>query len=176
LDKWRLRRGTQNDIDGVLTLTSQPAVYRFLFDGVAPDSKTIAVIIAQSVATASETGLGMWLLAGPSAPYCGCVVLRPDLPARSAELTYLLHPAFWGQGLATRMAWTAITQAFLSAEIRMIVAGTDLPNTASLAVMRRLRMRFHRNVRYPLGAGVEYVRHRDDPAPEPCPGLILFGS
>jgi hypothetical protein len=54
-------------------------------------------------------------------------------------------------------------------------AGTDLPNKASLAVMRRLGMRFHNDVQYPLGAGVEYVMHRDDVGPLPKPVLISLG-
>ena len=38
--------------------------------------------------------------------------------------------------------------------------------------MRRLGMRFHKDVQYPLGAGVEYVIHRDDAGPLPKPALI----
>jgi|SRR5580693_1701783 RimJ/RimL family protein N-acetyltransferase len=80
-----------------------------------------------------------------------------------------------GQGLALRMAWTVITHAFLSSQIDSVIAGTDLPNTASLAVMRRLGMRFHKDVHYPLGAGVEYVLLRDDVGPLPKPALIPLG-
>jgi len=42
-------------------------------------------------------------------------------------------------------------------------------------VMRRLGMRFHKDVQYPLGAGVEYVMHRDDVGPLPKPVLISLG-
>jgi RimJ/RimL family protein N-acetyltransferase len=171
---WRLRAATIDDTEALLALASCPPVFRYLFDGAAPDRQTIAGVLTQSIATASDTGLGMWLLECAAAPPCGCVQLRPDLAARSAELIYLLHPRCWGQGLATRMAWTAITQAFLVSGIDLVVAGTDLPNIASLAVLRRLGMRFRRNVRYPLGVGVEYALHRDDPAPRPCPGSIAF--
>jgi RimJ/RimL family protein N-acetyltransferase len=73
------------------------------------------------------------------------------------------------------MAWTAITLAFFSLQIDSVTAGTDLPNTASLAVMRRLGMRFHKDVQYPLGAGVEYVIHQDDVGPLPKPVLIRLG-
>jgi RimJ/RimL family protein N-acetyltransferase len=47
-----------------------------------------------------------------------------------------------------------------------------VPNTASLAVMRRLGMRFHRSVKYPLGPGTEYILHRDDGGPVRRPALI----
>jgi RimJ/RimL family protein N-acetyltransferase len=73
------------------------------------------------------------------------------------------------------MGWTAITHAFLSSQIDSVIAGADLPNTASLSVMRRLGMRFHKDVQYPLGAGMEYVLHRDDEGPLPKPVLIPLG-
>jgi RimJ/RimL family protein N-acetyltransferase len=74
--------------------------------------------------------------------------------------------------MAARMAWTAINHAFRSQRIAAVIAGADSPNDASFAVMRRLGMRFYKNVQYPLGAGAEYILHRDDPAPKPKPALI----
>lgn len=168
-DDWRLRPATTADVDGVHALAGKPAVYRYLFDGVAPAKPAIAGLIAESAAEAAETGLGFWVLTHPSAPYAGGVRLQPDLAARSAELTYLLDPDHWGRGLATRMAWTAITRAFRCPHIDRVVAGADAPNTASLAVMARLGMRFCRDVEYPLGPGVEYALRRDDPGPSPPP-------
>jgi RimJ/RimL family protein N-acetyltransferase len=67
------------------------------------------------------------------------------------------------------MAWTAIAHAFGLSQISAVVAGSDQPNAASLAVMRRLGMRFHQNVQYPLGPGVEYVLNHYDPVPNPRP-------
>lgn len=172
---WRLRAADLNDIDGLHALAANPLVYRYLFDGVPPNKEFIARAVSQSVANAGETGLGMWFLEDGSTRYTGCVELRPYPSPRSAELIYLLDPRYWGQGLAVRMAWTAITHAFLSSQIDSVIAGTDLPNTASLAVMRRLGMRFHKHVQYPLGAGVEHVLHRDDPVPLPKAVLISLG-
>jgi len=172
---WRLRAADLSDIDGFHALTSNPLVYRYLFDGVPPGKEYITHLVAQSVANAGEPGLGMWFLEDVSARYAGCVELRTYPSPRSAELIYLLDPRHWGQGLALRMAWTVITHAFLSSQIDSVIAGTDLPNIASLAVMRRLGMRFYKTVRYPLGAGVEYVLHRDDVGPLPKPVLIPIG-
>ena len=168
------RRADLNDIDGYHALAANPLVYQYLFDGAPPDKEYITCLLTQSVTNTGETALGMWFLENVSARYAGCVELRPYPSPRSAELIYLLDPRYWGQGLALRMAWTAITHAFSSLQIDSVIAGTDLPNTASLAVMRRLGMRFHKDVRYPLGAGVEYVLHRDDLGPLPKPVLISF--
>ena len=109
----------------------------------------------------------MWLLEGTSHSCIGCVELRPYPLPRATELTYLLDPDHWGQGLATRMAWTAISRAFQSPRFDIVVAGADVPNAASLALMQRLGMRFYKAVRYPLGAGLEYSLHRDDAGPVP---------
>jgi ribosomal-protein-alanine N-acetyltransferase len=171
-DRWRLRAANLNDIDGLHALAANPLVYRYLFDGAPPDKEFITRRVTESVANAGEMGLGMWFLEDASARYVGCVELRPYPSPRSAELIYLLDPRYWGQGLALRMAWRAITYAFLSLQIDSVIAGVDLPNTASISVMRHLGMRFHKDVRYPLGAGVEYVLHRDDLGPLPKPVLI----
>jgi [ribosomal protein S5]-alanine N-acetyltransferase len=174
-DGWRLRAADLDDIDGFHALAASPLVYRYLFDGIPPDKEYISYLIAQGVANAGESGLGMWFLEDVSTRYAGLVDLRPYASSRSAELTYLLDPGNWGQGLAVRMAWTAIAHAFLSSRIDSVIAGADLANVASFAVMRRLGMRFHKDVQYPLGAGMEYVLHRDDIGPLPRPVLISLG-
>lgn len=114
----------------------------------------------------------MWILEGSATLYAGCVELRPYPSPLSAELTYFLDPSYWGQGLAMRMAWTTITHAFRSSQVDTVIAGADCPNSAPFGVMRRLGMRFHREVQYPLGAGAEYCLHRDDPGPIPQPPLM----
>ncbi len=110
----------------------------------------------------------MWVLDGLSAGCVGCAELRPYPLADAAEVTYLLDPSHWGQGLAARMVWTVIARAFHASRIDTVVAGADVANAASLALMRRLGMRFHREVRYPLGAGFEYVLRRRDSCPMPA--------
>jgi ribosomal-protein-alanine N-acetyltransferase len=174
-ETWRLRPADMGDIDGLHTLACAPLVFRYLFDGAAPDRDFIARRVAESIANASEPGFGMWMLGNGSAEYAGCVELRPYPAHRSAELTYLLAPDNWGQGLAVRMAWTVIAEAFRSSCINTVVAGADQPNAASFAVMRNLGMRFHKHVHYPLGAGAEFVLHRDDAGPMPRPALLPRG-
>jgi [ribosomal protein S5]-alanine N-acetyltransferase len=173
-ESWRLRPVALGDIDGLHALASQPSVYRYLFDGAAPDRATIANGVAKAMADAARTGLGLWVLEDPRVRYAGGVLLRPDLAARSAELTYFLKPALWGRGLATRIAWTAIGKAF-QAPIDVVQAGADAANTASLNVMRRLGMRFVRDVSYPLGPGALYALARGDPGPEVPPAALPVG-
>ena len=187
-DSWRLRTATIGDLDGLHRLNDQEPVYRFVFDGVAPDKAAIAATIERSSA---EAGSGMWVLeqslaaVDPAARlkfgradqraltrHAGCVLLRPGQTSGEAELVYLLDPAHWGRGLATRMAWTAITHAFGPMRRTCVFAGADAGNTASLAVMQRLAMRFRRQVRYPLGDGFEYEITPADAGPNPRPELL----
>lgn len=154
------------------TLACEPLVYRFLFDGTPPTEAFIANRVAQAIAHRATPGMGMWLLESDTASRMGCVELRPYPSPRHAEITYMLHPETWGQGLATRMAWTIIAQAFQSSHIDAVIAGHDIPNQQSRQVMHRLGMRFHKNVEYPLGAGAEYILRRSNPGPVPRPALI----
>lgn len=176
-DDWRLRRATLDDVDGLHGLASKPLVYRYLFDGAAPSRELITARVARRITEPPESCFGMWLLEGVRTQYRGLTELRPYSAPRSTELTYLLDPDLWGRGLAVRMAWTAITLAFRSGYIDSVIAGADLPNSASLSVMQRLGMQFHKDVVYPLGAGTEYVLHRVDANSIPRPALIpLIGA
>jgi RimJ/RimL family protein N-acetyltransferase len=98
-DGWRLRAAELNDIDGLHALAASPLVYRYLFDGVPPDKEYITRRVAQSVANAGETGLGMWFLEDASTRYAGCVDLQPYPSSRFAELTYLLDSRKWDRDL-----------------------------------------------------------------------------
>jgi [ribosomal protein S5]-alanine N-acetyltransferase len=174
-DRWRLRAADLNDVDGLHAMAASPLVYRYLFDGAPPEKEYIRRLVARSVANSAESGLGMWFLEDVSTRYAGCVEVRPYPSSKSTELTYLLDPRVWGQGLALRMAWTAIIHSFSSSEIDSIIAGADVANAASFAVMRRLGMHFRKSVQYPLGAGMEYELDRDEVGSPPQPFLLPIG-
>jgi ribosomal-protein-alanine N-acetyltransferase len=171
-ETWCLRCASLADVDGLHALGSKSLVCRYLFDGSAPSREYIARRIADTIPVESANGSGTWLLGNSVVSYAGCVQLLPDPSKLITDLTYLLDPDYWGQGLAVRMGWTAITQAFLSSRIDAVVAGADAPNKASFAVMQRLGMRFRGHVRYPLGPGMEYMLHRDDVRPSRCPAVL----
>ncbi|NES68598.1 MAG: GNAT family N-acetyltransferase [Okeania sp. SIO2D1] len=125
--------------------------------------KWIELNCADNVAS----GLGLWFLEDDTQRLAGCVALEPDSRPRTDELIYLLHPEYWGQGLATQMSWTVVERVFRERLLDQIVAGANGPNEASVAVMSRLGMKYLHAVRYPLGPGVEYVLQHDDPKPTP---------
>lgn len=163
-----LRRIGAADVDALFALLCDPAVFEFLVDGHEPPREGVVAWVEKSDADFAAAGLGIWLLEESDARRAepiGCVRLDLAAADRSAELTYLLAPSAWGRGLATRMAATAIDVAFDSGAVDRVWAGADGPNARSIAVMRRLGMRFWRDVVYPLGPGVEYALPIDAPRP-----------
>jgi ribosomal-protein-alanine N-acetyltransferase len=168
-EAWRLRLAQAADEEALHALFSLPEVYRFLADGAAPPRSIARGWIARSTSDFESTNTGLWLLETQGEHQLGgCVRLEPATEG-SAELTYVLHPRDWGQGLATRMSSTVIHLAFKGGRIDRVTAGADLPNTASIAVMQRLGMTFLRNVQYPAGIGVEYELRRESTLPAIAP-------
>lgn len=166
-----LRRGVPADIGALHALACEPAVYRYLADNRPPERAVVEPWLDVPPEDRAA-GLGTWLLLGPEGALDGAVLLLRDAAPRTAELVYLLHPRAWGRGLATRMAWTVMARAFERGQVDAVIAGADVPNVASIAVMQRLGMRFLREVAYPLGAGVQYRRATDDPPPTPVPAAL----
>lgn len=171
-ETWSLRRVVVADLDALHLLCCKPEIYCYLFDGSPPARSLEAAEIARSLDDFERFGVGMWVLEGPGRSPAGSVQLKPYPVARAAELSYLLDPGLWGRGLATRMAWTAISLAFRTDGIDSVFAGADAPNARSFALMRRLGMRFRAEVLYPMGPGAEYALRRDDPIPSPEPQPI----
>ncbi|WP_193185680.1 GNAT family N-acetyltransferase [Nisaea sediminum] len=160
------------DFTDLYKLCTQPQIYRYLFDGAPPDWSYLSERIEMALAGASRPGFGFWLLRHPDFPLAGAVDLADGEIPRSRTLTWLLHPALWGRGIAFRMAWTALLTAFEDPEIDLVIADADGDNRASRGLMERLGMSFRREVSFPLGPGVEYGFRRGDEGPDPAPALL----
>lgn len=172
-DAYRLRRAAPADGDALHALASEPRVYRYLGDNRVPPRAVVDGWLDVS-ADARMAGLGTWVLLAPDGRIDGAVLLLRDAVPRTAELVYLLHPRAWGRGLATRMAWTVVARAFDGGQVDTVIAGADVPNVASIAVMQRLGMRFLRDMAFPLGAGVQYHCGRGDAPPVPVQALGIL--
>ena len=69
------------------------------------------------------------------------VLFLRSVDHRGGEIGYVLHPDFWGRGLATEGARHLLEIAFGPLDLRRVVGRIDSRNTASAAVLRRLGMR-----------------------------------
>lgn len=69
------------------------------------------------------------------------VLFLRSLEHGGGEIGYVLHPDFWGRGLATEGGRLLLAIAFEEVGLRRVVARLDARNTASASVLRRLGMR-----------------------------------
>ena len=162
----RLRSATQQDEGKIHELFCVPEVFEYLADGKEPPPCIASAWVNAAATDLAKYGGGLWVLVDEADVHVRGLVRLAGDDKGELELTYLLHPSLWGRGLSTRMAHTVMKQAFSTGLTSTIWAGADSPNKASFAVMERLGMQFRREVRYPLGAGVEYQITADAFDPE----------
>lgn len=60
---------------------------------------------------------------------------------KSGELGYIIHPDYWGNGIATDIGRTIIKYGFKVLKLNRIWASTDIRNTASEIVLQKLGMK-----------------------------------
>jgi len=157
---WLLSPVRASDATALLELTGNPGVYRYLFDGKAPDEDAVRGWIAHSTQDFRERGVGFWLLSSP-ARACGLCHPRSTGDRGRGRACLRAASGFLGSRGGDARGRRRNPERF-AAGIERIVAGVDLPNAGSRRVLTRLGMRFERDVAYPLGAGMVFALGRDD--------------
>jgi ribosomal-protein-alanine N-acetyltransferase len=119
-----------------------PDVRRYLFDDESVERDWVEREIEASARNFESHRYGLWALYEPGgSDLVGFTGLRVFHGADEPQLLYGLDPAVWGRGYATEAAAGVLTHAFDELRVDRVLASTDPPNKASLAVMRRLGMR-----------------------------------
>ena len=95
--------------------------------------------------------------AGDLIGFCG---FRDFFDPPQLQLLYGLSPEFWGTGLATEAAAAVCEYGFLEGGLERVLAATDVPNVASVEVMKRLGMQFLEERLEEAGPTVFYVLDR----------------
>lgn len=144
------------DVDELHTVFIDAGVRRWLLDGARVPRAWVEAEIAASEARFAEGSAGLWSLrerlpaasargrpasdAKPLArrPIIGFAGFRPFLDPPELQLVYGVLPSRWGLGLATEAASAVLFHAFERLGFSEARAATDLPNRASIAVLRRL--------------------------------------
>ena len=127
--------------DQLLSLFREPLVRRYLLDDQLVEREWVEGEIASSEDRFTRIGSGLWAVGLSDAPeVVGVVGFRefPDPPP--LQLLFAVHPAHWGQGLATEVARAICDHAFGDLGFGQISAVTDAPNRASARVLERLGM------------------------------------
>ncbi|WP_424888436.1 GNAT family N-acetyltransferase [Streptomyces sp. XH2] len=126
---------TEDDLDLVVELDSDPAVMRYITGG---RPMTRAEIRAESFERMLRGGFRATHLR-ETGEFIGWHCLRrlPGAPAGSADLGYRLRRAAWGKGYATEGALALIEQGFREPGLERITANTMYVNAPSRRVMEK---------------------------------------
>ena len=150
-------------------LNSEPAVMRFL-DGVRTPEETRAEL-GRILAAAARPGLGGWAVRRrEDGAFIGRCGIKLSAETAEHELLYAYRQAFWGQGYAAEST-AALLRHTLGLGVPLVIACADPENTASIAVMQRIGMKFARRARMYDRDMVVYLAER-----EAGPGPRLAGG
>ena len=151
-DRLILRRFTDEDVDNLYELDSDPEVMRYLSGGPATPRDEIEHVILPAWLGyyARFDGYGFWAaIEKATGAFLGWFHLRPrpgDLPDQP-ELGYRLRRSAWGKGYGTEGSRALIAEGFTKYGARRVIAGTYQDNVASRRVMEKAGMRLVRTYR-----------------------------
>jgi RimJ/RimL family protein N-acetyltransferase len=156
-----LRRFTEDDVENLFELDSDPEVMRFLTGGRPTPRDVIENETLPRFLHYYEpfTGFGFWAAIEKSTgAFLGWFHFRPpeDSPPGDVELGYRLRKSAWGKGFATEGSLALIRKGFTELDVRRVVAGTMAVNLASRRVMEK--------------AGLSLVRTYHQERPDPIEG------
>ncbi|MDJ0837724.1 MAG: GNAT family N-acetyltransferase [Acidobacteriota bacterium] len=158
--RFSLRPFRSDDLDDLHRLFTDPGIRRYLFDDVELPRSQTEEILAESARLFAEKGFGLWAPAEHRTSrilgFCGYWFFfePPEL-----QLLYGIDPAFWGRGYAAEAAAELIRYGHEQLDMDRIIAATDVPNTASIKVMEKLGMVFHKRA---VVDGKDTVWYRHD--------------
>lgn len=133
----------EGDLDDLHALNRDANAMRFL-DGVRTREQTEAEL-GRILAVASQPGCGGWSIREREAgAWIGRVGIKPPADGNEHELLYALRTSFWGKGYATEAAAAVLARTFASGVDRVMACAVPA-NGASVAVMKKIGMRFDRD-------------------------------
>ncbi len=147
-----LRRFTDDDVDHLVALDSDPAVMRYISGGPATPREEIArdYIPAYLDYYQRYEGYGYWAaIEQGTGAFLGWFQFRPPAgaPLDQPELGYRLRRSAWGNGYATEGARALIRKGFTELGVQRVVAFTYGEHQASRRVMEKAGLRLVRTFR-----------------------------
>jgi len=155
-----LRRFTEDDVDNLAELDSDPDVMRFINGGRSTPREEIESDVLPGFLGYYErfSGYGFWAAVEKSSGrFVGWFHFRPaaDASPDEVELGYRLRRSAWGKGYATEGSRALIDKGFAELGVRRVVASTMVVNVASRRVMEKAGLRFVRTFHQPWPDHIE---------------------
>ncbi|WP_427893771.1 GNAT family N-acetyltransferase [Kribbella sp. GL6] len=137
-----LRPFRESDLEPWAVLNADPEVTRYL--GAALTREESERVAAAVNAAYERNGYGFLAVERRAdGVFVGAAGLsREEFYPDDLEIGWRLAREYWGHGYATEAAASWLDYAFREAGLPRVIAVTDTPNVRSIAVMRRLGMRF----------------------------------
>ena len=149
-----LRRFTDDDVENLVELDSDPDVMRFINGGRPTPRDEIESEFLPAILDHYEryAGYGFWAAVEKSTErFVGWFHFRPAQGAApdEVELGYRLRRSAWGKGYATEGSRALIDKGFNDLGVQRVVASTMVVNVASRRVMENAGLKFVRNFHRP---------------------------
>jgi RimJ/RimL family protein N-acetyltransferase len=148
-ERLELRRFTDEDIENLVELDSDPEVMHFINGGRPTPRDEIENEFLPAILGHYEryAGYGFWAAVEKSTgQFVGWFHFRPaqDAPPGEVELGYRLRRSAWGKGYATEGSRALIAKGFAELGVQRVVASTMVVNVASRRVMENAGLKFVR--------------------------------
>jgi RimJ/RimL family protein N-acetyltransferase len=148
-----LRELVLDDWPAVHEWASQPEVCRYQAWGPNSPDETRAhverVLHAAAQRPRSEYTLAAVLRAGGRVVGSGALFVRSER-FRTGEVAYVVHPAYWGEGLATEIANLLLGCGFEQFRLHRIYATCDPRNVGSGRVLQKIGMTHEGRLRHTM--------------------------
>jgi ribosomal-protein-alanine N-acetyltransferase len=166
-ERLQLRPCSQDEVDDLHRLWTDPHVRKFLWDDQIIARETVVEVIESSRESFAADGFGLWVVSRKEDPrligFCGLRYFAgPQDGKRPVELLYAIAPEYCGMGLATEAAVAVVRRGFEKNGLARIYAGADPPNSASFRVMEKVGMRYERHATINGLEAIYYVINRED--------------
>ena len=148
-ERFILRRMSRSDAADMFEYASNPAVTRFLTWDVHPNARFSANYLSylQSKYRSGEFYDWAVTLRSTGKMIGTCGFSHFNFPAYSAEIGYVLNPAYWGRGAAAEAAARVVRFGFEYLELNRIEARCMAGNAQSRRVMEKLGMTYEGTTR-----------------------------
>jgi RimJ/RimL family protein N-acetyltransferase len=149
-----LRQFTEDDVDNLVELDSDPDVMHFITGGRPTSRREIESDVLPMFLGYYErfAGYGFWAaIEKSSGRFVGWFHFRPtaDTHANEVELGYRLVESVWGKGYATEGSRALIDKGFAELGVQRVVAFTMVVHVASRRVMEKAGLRLVRTFHQP---------------------------
>lgn len=138
-----LRTLTEQDLDTVVELNSDPEVVKYITGGTPMSREKTEARFNFYLEHQKKHGFAIWALINKE-DFIGLCGLQYLENTENIEVGYRLAKAFWGKGIATEAARACINYGFNRLNLSEIVAVIDVENTGSHKVIQKVGLKYEK--------------------------------